>query len=89
MASRRTSSGMTGVILMLTGIVLGSFIGDLAAGVNGLSWLAYGESFGLGAASPVVLDLGVLTLTFGIGFTLNIAMILGMAIAFFAWRKWF
>ena len=48
-------------LLLLAGIVLGGFIGTLTAGVPFLSWLNYGQSFGL--TSPVVLDLGVLVLT--------------------------
>ena len=51
------------VLLMLAGVVLGGFIAKLVGGVSALSWLAYGNSFGL--SSPLMLDLGVLTLQFG------------------------
>ena len=34
-------------LLLLAGIVLGGFIGMLAEGIPALSWLAYGQSFGL------------------------------------------
>ena len=51
-------------LLLLAGIVLGSFIAHLTAGVSALSWLSYGKTFGL--SSPIVLDLGVLVLTFGL-----------------------
>ena len=34
-------------LFILTGIVLGGFIGMLAEGVPALNWLAYGQSFGL------------------------------------------
>ena len=47
------------VLLMLAGVVLGGFIAKLVGGVSALSWLAYGNSFGL--SSPLMLDLGVLT----------------------------
>ena len=50
------------VLLMLCGVVLGGFIAKLVGGVSALSWLAYGNSFGL--SSPLMLDLGVLTLQF-------------------------
>ena len=33
-------------LLLLAGIVLGGFIGSLAAGVPFLSWLNYGQTFG-------------------------------------------
>ena len=47
-------------LLLLAGIVLGSFIAHLTAGVSALSWLSYGKTFGL--SSPIVLDLGVWSL---------------------------
>lgn len=34
-------------LMLLAGIMLGGFIGNAAAGVSGLSWLNYGQSFGL------------------------------------------
>lgn len=34
-------------ILILAGIVLGGFLGNLAQGISWLSWLNYGQSFGL------------------------------------------
>ena len=51
-------------LLLLAGIVLGGFIGSLAAGVPFLSWLNYGQTFGF--ANPIVLDLGILVITFGL-----------------------
>ena len=35
------------LLLLLTGIVLGGFLGSLAEGVSWLSWLNFGQSFGL------------------------------------------
>ena len=34
------------VLLLLAGIVLGSFIATLTAGVGGLGWLSFGQTFG-------------------------------------------
>ena len=48
-------------LLILAGVVLGGFIGTLAKGVPALSWLSYGQSFGID--EPIVLDLGVLVLS--------------------------
>ena len=66
-------------LLILCGIVLGGFIGMLADGVSFLSFLNYGQTFGF--SSPVVLDLGVLTLTFGLTIRISIASILGVIIS--------
>lgn len=71
-------------LLLLSGIVLGGFIGNLAAGVPGLSWLNYGQSFGL--TSPIVFDIGILVLTFGLSIKITIASIIGVLIAIFIYR---
>ena len=52
------------LILLMSGIVLGGFFGNLAAGIPWLSWLDFGQSFGLD--SPLVLNLGMLVITFGL-----------------------
>ena len=67
------------VLLMLAGIVLGSFIATLVQGIPGFSWLAFGESFGL--ASPLVLNLGIMVITFGLTIKITIASILGIVLA--------
>ena len=73
------------VLLMLAGVVLGGFIAKLVGGVSALSWLAYGNSFRL--SSPLMLDLGVLTLQFGLTIRFTIAGIIGIILAFFIYRK--
>ncbi len=71
-------------LLLLAGIVVGGFIGNLAAGVPGLSWLGYGQSFGL--TSPIVLDLGIMVVTFGLSIKITIASIIGILIAIIIYR---
>ena len=73
------------IVFILAGIVIGGLIGQLASKVDALWWLAYGESFGL--SEPLQLDLSVVKLSFALMFKINIASILGMAIAIFAYRK--
>ena len=58
----------------LCGIVLGMMIAHYTQNVSGLSWLAYGFSFGM--QTPVVIDLGIISLTFGAAIVLNVATIL-------------
>ena len=50
-----------------------------------LWWLSYGQEFGL--SSPLVLDLGVIKLTFAIAFKINIASIIGVIISMFIYRR--
>ena len=71
-------------LLLLAGIVLGGFIGSLAAGVPFLSWLNYGQTFGF--ANPIALDLGILVITFGLSIKITIASIIGVLIAIIIYR---
>lgn len=73
------------LIFLLSGLVLGGLLGEIAKSVDFLWWLSYGEEFGLN--SPIALNLSVITVTFGLMFRINIASIIGMAIAVFIYRK--
>lgn len=84
MASNTRKNNWTLLVILLCGIVLGGFLGQLASNVGFLHWLAYGNTFGL--TSPVVLDLGVLVLTFGLTITINIASIIGLIIGIIIYR---
>ena len=72
------------LILLLSGIVLGGFLGSLAEGISWLSWLNFGQSFGLD--SPLILNLGVLIITFGLTIKITKASIIGVAIALLIFR---
>ena len=73
------------LLFILSGLVVGGLLGELASKVDFLWWLGYGESFGL--TSPLELDLNIIKITFGLVFKINIASIIGMAIAIFIYRK--
>ena len=73
------------LIFIFSGIVLGGLIGDLAGNVSFLNWLSYGQEFGL--ESPLVLDLNIIKLTFALSVKINVASIIGIAIAVFIYRK--
>lgn len=73
------------IIFIFAGIVVGGLLGELASGIDFLWWLGYGQNFGL--AQPVVLDFSVISLTFAVQFKINIASIIGIAIALFIYRK--
>ena len=67
-------------LLILAGIVIGGFIGSLFPS----TWLNYGQSFGL--SQPMILDLGILSITFGLSIKITIASILGIAAAIVIYR---
>ena len=55
MARGAGKNGWALFLLILAGVVLGSFISQLTSGVAGLSWLNFGKSFGL-ANSPLAVS---------------------------------
>lgn len=73
------------VLFILCGIVVGGLLGELASHVSFLSWLSYGESFGL--SSPIELNLSVINITFGLSFKINMASIIGIVLAIFIYKK--
>lgn len=81
---RGAKNGWTLLLLVLAGVVLGGFIGSLAAGVPGLDWLNYGQAFGL--ENPVVLSMGLVVLTFGLTIRITIAGIIGIVLAILIYR---
>ena len=71
-------------LFVLTGIVLGGFIGMLTEGVPALSWLSYGQAFGLN--EPIILNLGILVITFGLSIKITLASVIGMILAIIIYR---
>lgn len=79
MARGAGKNGWALFLLLLAGIVIGSFISHATAGVSALSWLNYGKVFGF--THPFTLDLGVLVLTFALSIKITIGSIVGVLVA--------
>ena len=75
------------LLFICAGLVIGGLLGEVAAQVDWLRWLAYGQTFGI--ENPFILDLNVLSLTFAFALHINIASIIGLSIAIFLYRKIF
>lgn len=73
------------LVFLLAGLVVGGLLGKLASGVPWLWWLSYEEQFGL--ENPMILDLSVAKLTFGLMFNINVSSIIGMILAVFIYKK--
>lgn len=67
-------------LMMLAGIVIGGFIGSLFPN----TFLNYGQTFGI--STPIVLDLGILVLTFGLTIRITMASVIGIIIAILCFR---
>ena len=72
------------LLLLLAGIVLGGFLGEATKTIGLLSWLNFGQSFGLD--SPLVINFGILVITFGLTIKITMASIIGVAVALIIYR---
>jgi len=71
----------------MIGIVIGGLISEVTAGVSGLSWLSYGNTFGINSnGNPLVLDLGILVITFALQIKITVASIIGVIAAIVIYR---
>ena len=77
------------VLVLLTGIVVGAFLGELVGALlPGGFWqtfLTHGPTVGL--TSPATLDLRFFSLTLGLALKVNLTAVLGMVVAALALRK--
>lgn len=73
------------VLFILSGLVIGGLLGELAGEVDFLWWLSYGENFGL--TNPIQLDLNIVQITFALMFKINIASIIGLIVAILIYHK--
>lgn len=73
------------IVIIIAGAMLGSVLAGAVGESTYLSWLA--RSLTVGLSPPVVIDLHVLTLTFGLTLRLSLAVVLGILIAAFVFRR--
>ena len=80
MKKMKSKNGWTCLLLVFAGIVLGGFIGSLFPS----SFMNFGQTFGL--TNPLILDFGILSITFALTIKITIASILGIVIALLIYR---
>lgn len=73
------------LVFILSGLVVGGLLGELATKIDWLWWLSYSKSFGL--ENPITLDLSVMQITFALMFKISISSIIGMVLAVFIYKK--
>ncbi len=65
-------------------VIIGFILGNLIGAHSSIEFLSYGGQFGL--TSPLELNLGFMILTFGLTFNITVAGIIGMVLAFVAYK---
>lgn len=73
------------LIFILSGLVVGGLLGELASRVDWLWWLSYNQIFGL--QTPITLDLSIMQITFALMFKISISSIIGLVLAVFIYKK--
>ena len=84
MAVTKGKSGWILIVLILSGLVIGGLLGEIASKIDFLWWLGYSQSFGL--TTPLQLDLSIIQLTFAITFKISISSIIGMVAGIFIYK---
>lgn len=83
----KNKSQIVFLLILISGLIIGSFLGSLAVKVPYLLWLNYGKTIGF--TQPFVIDLGFLYLQFGFHISFTIAGIIGMLISGIIYKKFF
>lgn len=77
-------------LLILSGLVVGSFLGHLVKDISVLSWLNYGINFAIGDTNTgdiIAIDLGVILVQFGVRIKITIASVIGAIAAIIIYKK--
>lgn len=84
MAITKSKNNWALFLLLLAGIVLGGFIAEITKNVSALSWLSFGNEFGLD--QPVILNLGAIIFSFALKIKITIASIIGVVLAIITYK---
>lgn len=72
------------IILIITAVFIGALIGSGSQDISFLHWLAYSKSLSL---DNISIDLVIIQLSFGCSFSINVAQLILMLVAFFVYPK--
>lgn len=72
-------------IVLISGLVIGGFIGNILEDVSFLSWLNYSKTVGL--TSPLIINLEIIQVNFGITIRFSLCGIIGMISAMLIYKK--
>lgn len=73
--------------MVLTGVIFGGLLGEVAAQIPSLAFLNYGKSIGISPDAPLVLDLTVVRLVLGFQLKMTVAAIIGLITSVILYKK--
>ena len=85
----KTDSMVVLLVILILGALIGSVIGEVIGILvpGGYLEKVFSKGVNPGLSPPAVLDLKVLTLTFGLTMKVNLASLLGIVLALLIYRK--
>ncbi|MBI3988603.1 MAG: DUF4321 domain-containing protein [candidate division NC10 bacterium] len=86
---KRGESAVILVVILILGALVGSVIGEVIASLlpGGLVEQIFAKGVNPGISPPAVLDLKVVTATFGLTVRINLASLLGIGLALLIYKK--
>ena len=87
--AKKIDSVVVLLVILILGALIGSVIGEVIATLapGGVLEKVFSKGVNPGITPPAVLDLRVITLTFGLTMKINLASLLGIALALLIYRK--
>ena len=87
--AKKMDSVVVLLVIIILGALIGSVIGEVIATLapGGLLEKIFSRGINPGLTPPVILDLKVLTLTFGLTMKVNLSSLLGIVLALLIYRK--
>jgi hypothetical protein len=87
--AKKLDSVVVLLVIIILGALIGSVIGEVIATLapGGLLEKIFSRGINPGLTPPVILDLKVLTLTFGLTMKVNLSSLLGIVLALLIYRK--
>ena len=73
------------ILIVISGLIIGCFIGDMVKDIKFLGWLSYGKTIGL--TSPLSINLEVITIQFSFTIKFTLSGIIGMIISILTYKK--
>ena len=75
------------LFFLLAGIILGALLASLGQQNSFLSWLAYGKTVVISVSDPLILDLSMLRMAFGLEIGVNVAQIITITLSLLIYKS--
>ncbi len=87
--AKKADSVIVLLVILILGTLIGSVLGEVIASLAPGGWIEaiFSKGVNPGLTPPAVLDLKVLTVTFGLTLRINLASLLGTILALLIYQK--